>query len=181
MDDHRVGQDFVGLGANLADRLRRQLDLVFVLLRCVLLLFAQLLDHREIHHLVERHRRILDCADLAVEIVGLPPDSLEVRGIVLVEEELVVLGPVRVVGVAEHVHGVVCGNVVAVGHQLGAVLLAVGFFISSMASKMPRTRPSMMPGWSLAKSARANHTSAISLLAVCVVTNMRLPLALARL
>ena len=40
----------------------------------------------------------------------------------------------------------------------------------------------MMSGLSLAKSARANQTSAISLFAVCVVTSILLPLpALVRL
>ena len=48
-------------------------------------------------------------------------------------------------------------------------------FSSVMASKMPRTSPSMIPGCSLAKSARANHTSAMSLLAVAVVTSIRFP------
>ena len=50
-----------------------------------------------------------------------------------------------------------------------------------MASKMPRTRPSIISGWSLAKSARANQTSAMSLLAVSVETSSLLPLILDRL
>ena len=82
------------------DRLRRQLNLVFILLGLVLRLSAQLLDDREVHDLVEPHGRILDRADLAIEIVRLTPNSFEVGRIVLVEEELVVLGPIRIVGVA---------------------------------------------------------------------------------
>ena len=39
----------------------------------------------------------------------------------------------------------------------------------------------MMSGLSFAKSARANHTSAISLLAVAVVTSILLPLTFSRL
>ena len=44
-----------------------------------------------------------------------------------------------------------------------------------MPSKIPATRPLMTSGWSLAKSARAAHTSAISLLASAVVVRTRVP------
>ena len=44
-----------------------------------------------------------------------------------------------------------------------------------MPLKMPATRPLMISGWSLAKSARAAHTSAMSLLASEVVVRMRVP------
>ena len=63
-------------------------------------------------------------ADAAVEVVGLVPDALEVGRVVLVQEELVVLGPVGAVGVAQHAQGVGGGDVVALGHQLGDLLLA---------------------------------------------------------
>ena len=58
-----------------------------------------------------------DRADPAVEQVRPLPDALEVRRVVLVEEELEVLGPVGAVGVAEHAEGVGGGDVVAGGHQ----------------------------------------------------------------
>src|SRR6266498_3574836 len=69
----------------------------------------------------------------------------------------------------------VAGIEYPVAISCAASCLAVCVFNASISSKMPRTRPSMMSGWSLAKSARANQTSAISLLAVCVETSSRLP------
>ena len=51
------------------------------------------------------------------------PDPLEVRRVVLVDEELIVLGPVGAVGIAEHRQGLAGGQVVAGGHQFGALLL----------------------------------------------------------
>jgi len=54
---------------------------------------------------------------------------------------------------------------------------ARAFWVSSLSiripSKMPATRPSMISGWSLAKSARAAQTSAMSLFASAVVVRIR--------
>ena len=59
-----------------------------------------------------------DRADAAIEQIGTLPDSLEIRGIVFVDEELKVLRPVGAVSVTEHGQRIGGGNVVAGGHQL---------------------------------------------------------------
>ena len=121
VNHHRVGEDLLVLGPNLRERLRRQRLGVFVLRLGILRLRPELLDHREVHHLVERHRRVRDRADAAVEIVRLLPDPLEVGRVIPVDEELIVLGPVGAVGVAEHGKRVGGGNVIARSHQFGGL------------------------------------------------------------
>ena len=85
---------------------------------------AELLDHGEVHHLIER-RLLGDRADLLVEEVRGVPGALEVRRVVLVQEEVAVLGVVGRVRVAEHAERVALGNRVAGRHQLGDLLLGV--------------------------------------------------------
>jgi len=55
--------------------------------------------------------------------------------------------------------------------KAAACLRPSSVFIFSIPAKIPRTRPSQMSGLSRAKSARANQTSAMSLLAVAVLTS----------
>ena len=140
----------------------------------------QLLDHREVHHLIER-RLLGDRVDLLVEEVRRVPGALEVRRVVLVQEELAVLRVVGRVRVAEHAERVALGNRVAGGHQLRDLLLGVLRLQVLHRVEDAADQASMMSGLSLAKSARANQTSAISLLAVAVVTIIRLPLTFSRL
>src|ERR1043166_2114610 len=92
LDDDRLGEDLVPLGLQGRGRGGHELHLVFVLLVGIERLGAELLDDREVHHLVERHRVAGRAADLAVEEIGGVPGPLEIRRIVLVEEELAVLG-----------------------------------------------------------------------------------------
>ena len=121
VDHHGVGENLLVLGPDLRERLRRQRLGVFVLCLGILRLRPELLDHREVHHLIERYGGIRDRADATVEIVGLLPDPLEVGRVVSVDEELVVLGPVRAVGIAEHRERVGGGDVVAGRHQFGGL------------------------------------------------------------
>ena len=69
------------------------------------------------------HRSVTDRPDPAIEMIRSLPDPLEIRRVVLVDEELEVLGPVGAVGIAQHGEGVGGRNVVARGHQLGDLLL----------------------------------------------------------
>ena len=112
MDHDRLGEDLVLLALDRAGRRRRELDVVLVLLGRVLRLAGELLDDGEIHHLVER-RLLRDRADLLVEEVGGVPGALEVGRVVLIEEELAVLGVVGRVRVAEHAERVALGNRIA--------------------------------------------------------------------
>ncbi len=71
VDDDGLGDDLVGLGAELGGRLRREAHSVLVTLRGVLRFLGQLLDDAEVHHLVERDGLVLDRADATVQVVGL--------------------------------------------------------------------------------------------------------------
>ncbi len=121
MDDDCLGQDFVFLALNGSRGRRRKLDVVLVLLRRVLRLAAEFLDHREVHHLVER-RLFGDRVDSLIEEIRGRPGSLETRGVVLIEEEIAILRVVRRVRVAEHAERVAFRNGVAGRHQLGHFL-----------------------------------------------------------
>ena len=123
MNDDGVGEDLIVLGADVGEPLRRQRLRVLVAGLGILRLGPELLDDREIHHLIEGDGRIGDRPDPAVEVIGLLPDPLEVGRVVAIDEELVVLGPVRGVRVAEHPEGVGGGDVVAGRHQLGGLRL----------------------------------------------------------
>ena len=91
---------------------------------------AELLDHREVHHLIEIDL-LDDRADALVEVIRGVPGALEIGRVVLVEEELAILGVVGGVRVAEHAQGVGFGNRIAGGHQFGGGLL-VGLLLQSL-------------------------------------------------
>ncbi len=78
---------------------------------------GQLLDDREVGHLIEADRAA-DQAQLAVDRGDRVPGPLEVGGAVGVEEELAVLGEVRGVGVGRHPLDLLGIHAVAVGHPL---------------------------------------------------------------
>ena len=101
VNDDGVGENLFG-PAHFAGRLGDELHDRLVLLRAIFLILAQLVDDGEVHDLLERHRLILDLPNRAIEVIRLIPDSGEVGGVVLVLEELMVLGPVGTVSVAEH-------------------------------------------------------------------------------
>src|SRR5690606_24510387 len=98
MDHHCVGENFL-FASDLTRRAGRERDGVLVFLGAVFLLLAQLLDNREVDHLVEGDFLVADRADAPVEGVGLIPNPLEVGWVVAIEKKLVMLGPVRAVGV----------------------------------------------------------------------------------
>src|SRR5207344_3404632 len=102
-------EDLFLLALDRPGRRRSELDVVLVLLAGVLLFTRELLDDREVHDLVEG-RLLRDGVDLLVEEVRRVPGTLEVRGIVLVEEELAVLGVVGRMRVAEHPERVTLRN-----------------------------------------------------------------------
>ena len=122
VDDDGLGEDLVLLALNRSRARRREVDVVLVLLARVLRLAAELLDDREIHHLVER-RLLGDGVDFLVEEVRRAPRALEVGRAVLVEEEVAVLGVVGRVRVAQHAERIAFGDRVARGHQLRDLLL----------------------------------------------------------
>ena len=124
VNDDRLGEDLVLLTLHRTGARRRELDVVLVLLAGVFRLGPQLLDDRKVHHLIER-RLLGDRVDLLVEEIRGRPGALEAGRVVLVQEEVAVLGVVGRVGVAEHPERVALGNRVARGHQLGDLLLAV--------------------------------------------------------
>jgi hypothetical protein len=124
VDHHRLGQNFIRLALNGAGAHRREAHVVFVLLTGVLLFPAKLLDHREIHHLIER-RLLGDDVDLLVEEIRRRPGALEVGGIVLIEEEIAVLSVVGRVRVAEHAQCIALRDRITGGHQLGDGLLGI--------------------------------------------------------
>ena len=77
MDHDRLGEDLVALGLDGARGGRDELHLILVALVRVPRLAAQLLDDREIHHLVEGHLR-RHHPDAPIEEVRRIPGALEV-------------------------------------------------------------------------------------------------------
>ena len=122
VDHDGVGEDLFG-PAHFGRRLGNELHDRLIRLRAVLLVLPQLVDDREIHDLIERHGLVLDLPNRAIEVIGLVPDPREVGRVVLVLEELMVLGPVGAVRIAEHSQRVGGRQSVTGGHQLGHLLL----------------------------------------------------------
>lgn len=95
-----------------------KLNVVLVFLVRVLGLGGKLLDDGKVHNLVERNL-LGDGANPPVEKICGIPGAFEVGRVVLIEEELSVLGVVGGVRVAEHSERFVLRDGVAVRHELG--------------------------------------------------------------
>ena len=122
VDHDRFREDLFFLTLDRPRRRGRELDVVLVLLARVLLLGAEFLDDGEVHHLIER-RLLADGVDLLVQEIRRVPRALEVRRVVLIEEEVAVLRVIGRVRVAEHPERVALGDRIAGRHQLGDLLL----------------------------------------------------------
>ena len=118
VDDYRLGQDLRTLGLDRTRTGGSELNLVIIGLIGVLGLCRELLNDREVHHLVERDLAP-DHTDPAIQKVGGVVGPLKVSGVVAVQEEAAILGVIRPVSIPQHGQGLRFGHRVPVGHPAG--------------------------------------------------------------